>query len=137
MSDFDDFAIQNYLPHRPELLLKKERIIQVVRNAYQSLCGTPDLDNIVLASNRIVDCIWAQRLCCWTCQRQTEGLISMTRYFMSSHVDRAVEEAIEKHSDNYFRQYLYIVEELCRVGSYGDLDRVCECICGLRDRHRP
>ena len=33
LSHFDDFAIQNYLPHRPELLLMKERIIEGVSNA--------------------------------------------------------------------------------------------------------
>ena len=137
LSDFNDFNIQHFLPHRPELLLTKEKIIEGVSNAFLFLFRTGDLDNVVLYANRIEENIWARRLCCWTCQRQTEGLISMTRYFMSRHVDRAVEEAIEKHSDNYFRQYLYIVEELCRVGSYGDLDRVCECICELRHRHRP
>ena len=64
LSDFNDFNIQHFLPHRPELLLTKEKIIEGVSNAFLFLFRTGDLDNVVLYANRIEENIWARRLCC-------------------------------------------------------------------------
>ena len=118
--------------HLPELLLSSRGIISAVSTAFQRAVATnQDWNPLQLRINVMVE-IWRNRLCCWSCQRTTPGLRSMTRDFMEDHVDRAVREAfLITDPLNIFQVYGYVCSAMLCVGSFGDLDRECPCLtCG-------
>ena len=81
--------------HQPELLLSTQGIIGAVSTAFQrAVSSNQHADPVVLRINVMIE-IWNNRLCCWSCQRTTPGLRSMTREFMEAHVDKAVGEAFQ------------------------------------------
>ena len=118
--------------HLPELLLSSRGIISAVSTAFQRARATnQDWNPLQLRINVMVE-IWRNRLCCWSCQRNTPGLRSMTRDFMEAHVDKAVGEAFQLTDPlNIFQVYGYVCSAMLCVGSFGDLDRECPCLtCG-------
>ena len=118
--------------HLPELLLSSRGIISAVSTAFQRARATnQDWNPLQLRINVMVE-IWRNRLCCWSCQRNTPGLRSMTRDFMEAHVDKAVGEAFQLTDPlNIFQVYGYVCSAMLCVGSFGDLDTECPCLtCG-------
>ena len=118
--------------HQPELLLSTQGIIGAVSTAFQRAVSSGQHANpVVLRVNVMIE-IWNNRLCCWSCQRTTPGLRSMTREFMEAHVDKAVGEAFQLTDPlNIFNVYGFVCSAMLAVGWFGDLDMECPCLtCG-------
>ena len=116
--------------HLPELLLSRERIVSAITTAFQQAVNENLHFHPVIVSYFVTEEIWSNRLCCWSCQRGTPGLRSMTREFMASHVENAVIEAFCSHLEdlNVFRIYSQVTRAMLSVGSFGDLIRECPCL---------
>ena len=116
--------------HLPELLLSPERIVSAITTAFQQAVNENLHNHPVIVTMFVMEEIWSHRLCCWSCQRNTPRLRSMTREFMESHVENAVVEALcrEPQNLNTFEIFRYVTRAMLSVGSFGDLIRECPCL---------
>ena len=131
-SDRSEYSYRGLPPflrsqHLPEVLLGPVDIICAIDSAFQHVIDRNQHYDIVMVSETIRDKLFRNKLCCWTCQRNTPNLRSMSLEFMDRHVEIAVTEAFRRYPLYTFCQHRYVVEALLSIGSFGDLARFCPC----------
>ena len=113
--------------HLPEVLLGPVEIISAIDSAFQHAVDHNQHYNVVLVAELVRKKLFRNKLCCWTCQRNTPNLLSMSLEFMERHIDIAETEAFNRYPYNTFYQHRYVLEAMLSIGSFGDLTRFCPC----------